>query len=72
LRCHVEDVVVDSGFRRQGIARELLRTAIADAPAEVISFDLRSHRSREAAHNLYSSMGFTASDTTVFRRDCML
>jgi ribosomal protein S18 acetylase RimI-like enzyme len=70
LRCHVEDVIVDSSYRRQGIARQLLTTAMAAAPAEVISFDLRSHRSREAAHNLYSALGFEASDTTVFRKVC--
>jgi ribosomal protein S18 acetylase RimI-like enzyme len=68
LRCHVEDVVVDQGFRRRGIARALLVTAIADAPSEVISFDLRSHRTRRAAHDLYQSLGFEASDTTVFRK----
>jgi hypothetical protein len=41
---------------------------MADAPGEVISFDLRSHRTRRAAHDLYQSLGFEASDTTVFRK----
>jgi ribosomal protein S18 acetylase RimI-like enzyme len=68
LRCHIEDVVVDQGFRQRGIARALLATAMAEAPNEVISFDLRSHRTRRAAHDLYQSLGFEASDTTVFRR----
>src|SRR5579864_2228306 len=38
------------------------------APSEVISFDLRSHRFRQAAHGLYTGLGFEASDTTVFRK----
>ena len=68
LRFHVEDVVVDEGHRRRGIATRLLEAAIADAPAETASFDLRSHRVRAAAHGLYDRLGFVPSDTTVFRR----
>jgi ribosomal protein S18 acetylase RimI-like enzyme len=68
LRFHVEDVVVSAEHRRSGIARRLLEVAMADVPAETISFDLRSHHSREAARGLYESLGFEASDTTVFRR----
>lgn len=68
LRFHIEDVVVDEKFRRNGLARRLLTTAMADVPGEVISFDLRSHRVREAAHLLYMSLGFEPSDTTVFRK----
>jgi GNAT superfamily N-acetyltransferase len=68
LRHHVEDVVVDQDHRRRGIARRLIESAIADAPEEVASFDLRSHRVRAGAHELYSGLGFVASDTTVFRR----
>jgi ribosomal-protein-alanine N-acetyltransferase len=67
LRFHVEDVVVDRGYRRQGIARALLETAMADAPDDTLSFDLRSHASRAAAHALYLGLGFEPSDTTVFR-----
>ena len=68
LRFHVEDVVVDEPFRRLGIARKLISTAMAEAPEDVISFDLRSHTVRRAAHALYLGLGFEASDTTVFRR----
>jgi GNAT superfamily N-acetyltransferase len=68
LRFHVEDVVVDEGHRRRGIARALLTRAMSDAPDETISFDLRSHRVRRAAHLLYENLGFEPSDTTVFRR----
>jgi ribosomal protein S18 acetylase RimI-like enzyme len=68
LRLHVEDVVVDAQHRRLGIATQLLELAMADAPAETRSFDLRSHPTRAGAHALYRSLGFEASDSTVFRR----
>ncbi|MGO9875146.1 MAG: GNAT family N-acetyltransferase [Acidimicrobiia bacterium] len=69
LRFHVEDVVVEQTVRHRGIARQLLTAAMADAPSEVISFDLRSHRFRQAAPGLYTGLGFEASDTTVFRKN---
>lgn len=68
LRFHVEDVVVDEGFRRRNVAQRLIEAAIADAPDEVVSFDLRSNRVRRGAHELYKGLGFEASDSTVFRR----
>jgi ribosomal protein S18 acetylase RimI-like enzyme len=68
LRYHIEDVVVDEPFRRQGIARALLSDAMSDAPGEVLSYDLRSHHSRCEAHALYRRLGFEPSETTVFRR----
>jgi GNAT superfamily N-acetyltransferase len=68
LRFHVEDVVVDSAHRRCGIARSLLTAAMADTPGDILSFDLRSHRKRRAAHALYVGLGFEPSETTVFRR----
>ena len=69
LRFHVEDVVVDSTFRRRGIARGLLTYAMAAVPRGATSFDLRSHHRRQAAHALYLDLGFTPSDTTVFRKE---
>src|SRR5262249_50973502 len=63
LRFHVEDVVVDADYRGNGIAQRLLETAMAEAPGETISFDLRSHHTREAAHRLYLRLGFEPSDT---------
>lgn len=68
LRYHVEDVVVDTTHRRHGIARTLISAAMADVPDDVLSFDLRSHHTRRAAHALYVSLGFEPSETTVFRR----
>jgi ribosomal protein S18 acetylase RimI-like enzyme len=68
LRYHIEDVIVDAQFRRRGIARKLLIAAMAEVPSDVLSFDLRSHRIRRPAHDLYMSLGFEVSDTTVFRK----
>jgi ribosomal protein S18 acetylase RimI-like enzyme len=68
LRFHVEDVVVDVSARRRGIGRRLIETAMAEAPDETVSFDLRSHHTRVEAHRLYRDLGFAPSDTTVFRR----
>jgi GNAT superfamily N-acetyltransferase len=68
LRFHIEDVVVDESYRGRGIARRLLTTAMDDAPSDAISFDLRSHRIREAAHKLYLDLGFEPNGTTVFRK----
>lgn len=70
LRFHVEDVVVHHEHRRIGIGRRLLEVAMADAPVETISFDVRSHHHRADAHRLYRRLGFEPSDTTVFRRAC--
>lgn len=68
LRYHIEDVVVDTAHRRQGIARTLLTAAMADVADGVLSFDLRSHHTRRAAHALYVGLGFEPSETAVFRR----
>lgn len=69
LRYHVEDVVVAGEHRGLGLGRRLLEFAMRDVPGPVMSFDLRSHASRARAHRLYASLGFTPSDTTVFRLD---
>jgi GNAT superfamily N-acetyltransferase len=69
LRYHVEDVVIAQEHRGLGVGRQLLEFAMRDVPGPVMSFDVRSHASRTRAHQLYSSLGFQASDTTVFRLD---
>lgn len=69
LRYHVEDVVIASEHRGRGLGGRLLRFAMRDVPGRALSFDLRSHASRTHAHRLYASLGFRASDTTVFRLD---
>lgn len=68
IKAWIEDVVVDSRYRRQGVARHLVERAIEEAAARGAKcVDLTSHRSREAAHRLYRRCGFEERDTTVFR-----
>lgn len=69
LRYHVEDVVIAEEHRGLGLGRRLLEFAMEHVPGPVMSFDLRSHASRTRAQQLYSSLGFRPSDTTVFRLD---
>lgn len=59
LRSIVEDVVVDLGLRRRGIAEALLRAAIESARAAGANgVMLTSNPQREAANLLYRSIGF--------------
>jgi ribosomal protein S18 acetylase RimI-like enzyme len=67
LRSIVEDVVVDPGFRRLGIARALLQTAIdfaGEAGANGVA--LTSNPKREAANLLYQSLGFERRETNSY------
>ncbi|MFC9633866.1 GNAT family N-acetyltransferase [Streptomyces mirabilis] len=68
LRARVEDVVVDSAARGQGIAAVLTRRALELArEAGARTVDLTSRPDREAANRLYERLGFVARDSTVFR-----
>jgi len=68
IKAWIEDVAVDSPYRRQGVAKRLVERAIEEAAARgAKTVDLTSHRSREAAHSLYRRCGFEERDTTVFR-----
>lgn len=67
LRSIVEDVVVDPKFRRLGIARALLQTAIEYARAAGANgVALTSNPKREAANRLYQSMGFEQRKTNSY------
>ena len=68
LRAWIEDVVVDSEARGQGVGEALNRFAI-DVAAErgARSVDLTSRPSREAANRLYRRLGFEPRDTNVYR-----
>ena len=67
LRSIVEDVVVDPDFRRLGIARALLQTAINFArEAGANGVALTSNPKREAANLLYQSMGFERRETNSY------
>ena len=68
LRGHVEDVVVDDSMRGRGIARRLLQTITRMADERGLrTLDLTSRPSREAAINLYESVGFRIRETTLLR-----
>jgi len=67
VRSIVEDVAVDSSFRRMGIARALMETAIdfaRDARANGVA--LTSNPKREEANKLYQSMGFERRETNSY------
>ena len=67
LRSIIEDVIVDENMRRRGIGEALMRRAIElarEAGAEGVS--LTSNPRREAANQLYQSMGFELRKTNPY------
>ena len=67
LRSIIEDVVVDEMARRKGIGEALVRRAIdlaRDAGADGVS--LTSNPQREAANQLYRSIGFQLRQTNPY------
>jgi ribosomal protein S18 acetylase RimI-like enzyme len=67
LRSVVEDVIVDPDFRRLGIARALLQSAINFArEAGANGVALTSSPKRVAANLLYQSMGFERRETNSY------
>jgi ribosomal protein S18 acetylase RimI-like enzyme len=68
LRARVEDVVVDSAARGQGIAALLTQEALRIArEAGARTVDLTSRPDRGAANRLYERLGFQARESTVYR-----
>lgn len=64
----VEDVVVDSGYRGQGLGEKIMQEILAIAKREAVrTVYLTSRPERVAAHKLYTKLGFQKKDTTVFR-----
>lgn len=67
LRSIIEDVVVDESARRKGIGEALVRKAIELArPAGADGLSLTSNPQREAANQLYQSMGFQLRQTNPY------
>lgn len=66
---HVEDVVVLSAYRGQGLGRQLLEYLIDYARKELTAVDLylTSKPSRVAANALYRSLGFQPKETNVYK-----
>mgnify|MGYP000897580774 CR=1 FL=1 len=68
VRAWIEDVVVDTAARGQGIGEALVRTALEEAArAGAISVELTSRPSREAANRLYQRLGFIQPQTNFYR-----
>lgn len=68
LRGRVEDVVVDSAARGQGIAGLLIEEALRIArEAGARTVDLTSRPDRAAANRLYERLGFQARESMVHR-----
>ena len=64
----IEDVVVDSKARGQGLGKALMNHALEEAKKlEVKSIDLTSRPTREAANLLYQSLGYQKLETNVYR-----
>lgn len=67
-RAWIEDVVVRQELRGAGLGRALTEAAIALAGTlGARTLDLTSRPSREAAHRLYTSVGFAVRETVVYR-----
>jgi ribosomal protein S18 acetylase RimI-like enzyme len=67
LRSIIEDVIVDENMRRRGIGEALVRQAIdlaREAGADGVS--LTSNPQREAANQLYQSLGFQLRRTNPY------
>ncbi|MDO0929574.1 GNAT family N-acetyltransferase [Streptomyces sp. TG1A-8] len=68
LRARVEDVVVDSAARGQGVAGLLTQAALRLArEAGARTVDLTSRPDRAAANRLYERLGFQVRQSTVYR-----
>jgi len=67
IRSLVEDVIVDAGMRRRGVAKALLNKAIEIAQrAGASGVALTSNYHRVEANLLYQSMGFTKRETNAY------
>ena len=68
VRAWIEDVVVDSSARGQGIGKKLNLAALELAKqAGAKTVDLTSRPARKEANQLYKSIGFVRRETNVYR-----
>lgn len=66
----IEDLVIDSDYRRRGLGENITRTLIAVArKRKVMRVRLTSRSVHAEAHKLYHKLGFKIKDTTVFTMD---
>src|SRR3989338_6025217 len=67
-RGEVEDVVVDSAYRGQGLGEKIMRALIRSARKQrLVSLHLTSRSARVAANKLYEKLGFVRKETNVYR-----
>ena len=68
-KASVEDVVVSSAYRGQGIGRALLQRIIDFAGSKLSPIDLHltSNPSRAEANALYQALGFELRETNVYK-----
>ena len=68
LKAWIDDVVVDSAARGQGVGEALNQAALDEARQRgAKEVDLTSRPKREAANRLYQRLGFVPRDTNVYR-----
>lgn len=68
LKAWIEDVVVSSAARGQGVGEALNRAAIAEAAHRGAKHvNLTSRSTRESANRLYQRLGFVPYDTNLYR-----
>jgi ribosomal protein S18 acetylase RimI-like enzyme len=67
LKGRIEDVIVDSSARGQGVGEALVREAMRRAnEAQVLMLELTSMPYRESANRLYKRLGFVRKPTNVY------
>jgi ribosomal protein S18 acetylase RimI-like enzyme len=67
LKGRIEDVIVDSSARGQGVGEALVREGMARAnEAKVLMLELTSMPYRESANRLYKRLGFVRKPTNVY------
>ena len=67
LKGRIEDVIVDSSARGQGVGEALTREGMARAnEARVLMLELTSMPYRETANRLYRRLGFVRKPTNVY------
>ena len=67
LKGRIEDVIVDSSARGQGVGEALVREALTRAnEARVVMVELTSMPYRESANRLYKRLGFVRRPTNVY------
>lgn len=65
---HIEDVVVDSSYRGQGLGEKIMQELISTARKNNLeTLYLTSRPVRIAANKLYQKIGFTQKETNVYK-----